>query len=224
MVILIGWLLGGQVLPGDDPRPARGPRTGRWPFRARSLSSLRCWAMSWRTRWWLAATACRSPPSPGGRWAGSPSSAASRLTAGADLRIAAAGPATSLAAGLIFGGLATAVHAGGGPGLAVAALGWLAVDERPARGVQPAFRCPAGRRADLACGPVAALPETGCAPRSRLGGGGGGGEKKGGGGGDGCRRVVSGRDRQVCDERGRRRGHGRSPRPLPWPGCVSATP
>ena len=35
-------------------------------------------------------------------------------TAGADLRIAAAGPATSLAAGLIFGGLAAAVHAGAG--------------------------------------------------------------------------------------------------------------
>jgi hypothetical protein len=47
-------------------------------------------------------------------------------TARADLRIAAAGPTTSVAAGLIFGGLAAAVHAGGGPGIAVAALGWLA--------------------------------------------------------------------------------------------------
>jgi hypothetical protein len=37
-------------------------------------------------------------------------------TARADLRIAAAGPATSLAAGLVFGGLAAAVHAARGPG------------------------------------------------------------------------------------------------------------
>jgi hypothetical protein len=48
-------------------------------------------------------------------------------TARADLRIAAAGPATSLAAGLVFGGLAAVVRAAGGPGIAVAALGWLAV-------------------------------------------------------------------------------------------------
>jgi Zn-dependent protease len=47
-------------------------------------------------------------------------------TARADLRIAAAGPVTSLAAGLIFGGLAAAVRAAGGPGIAIAALGWLA--------------------------------------------------------------------------------------------------
>ena len=47
-------------------------------------------------------------------------------TARAELRIAAAGPATSMAAGLIFGGLAAAVRAEGGLGIAVAALGWLA--------------------------------------------------------------------------------------------------
>ncbi|MGO9187803.1 MAG: site-2 protease family protein [Streptosporangiaceae bacterium] len=64
-------------------------------------------------------------------------------TARADLRIAAAGPATSLAAGPIIGGLAAAVRGGGGPAIAVAALGWLAGrDERPARGLQPAPRSP----------------------------------------------------------------------------------
>ena len=47
-------------------------------------------------------------------------------TARADLRIAAAGPTTSLAAGLLFGGLAAAVRAAGDPGIAMAALGWLA--------------------------------------------------------------------------------------------------
>jgi Zn-dependent protease len=47
-------------------------------------------------------------------------------TARADLRIATAGPATSLAAGLVFGGLAAAAGAAGGPAIAVAALGWLA--------------------------------------------------------------------------------------------------
>ena len=45
----------------------------------------------------------------------------------ADLLIAVAGPATSLAAGLVFGGIAAVVRAGGGPVIAVAALGWLAV-------------------------------------------------------------------------------------------------
>ena len=46
-------------------------------------------------------------------------------TARADLRIAVAGPVTSLGAGLVFGGLAAAVRAGGGPAIAVAALSWL---------------------------------------------------------------------------------------------------
>ena len=45
-------------------------------------------------------------------------------TARADLRIAAAGSAASLAAGLVFSGLAAAVRAAGGPAIAVAALGW----------------------------------------------------------------------------------------------------
>jgi len=47
-------------------------------------------------------------------------------TAPADLRIAVAGPLASLGAGLVFGALAAAVRAGGGPALAVAALAWLA--------------------------------------------------------------------------------------------------
>jgi len=37
-----------------------------------------------------------------------------------------AGPAASLGAGLVSGGLAAAVRAAGGPGIAVAALAWLA--------------------------------------------------------------------------------------------------
>jgi Zn-dependent protease len=45
----------------------------------------------------------------------------------ADLRIAAAGPITSLAAALAFGGAATAASALGGPELGTAALAWLGV-------------------------------------------------------------------------------------------------
>ncbi|MGE5135935.1 MAG: site-2 protease family protein [Gemmatimonadota bacterium] len=48
-------------------------------------------------------------------------------TARADLQIAVAGPATSLAAGLVFGGLWAIVRAADGPALLSAALFWLAV-------------------------------------------------------------------------------------------------
>ena len=48
-------------------------------------------------------------------------------TAGADFRIALAGPVASLAAGGICYGLGAAVHAAGGPALVVAAASWLAV-------------------------------------------------------------------------------------------------
>jgi Zn-dependent protease/CBS domain-containing protein len=48
-------------------------------------------------------------------------------TAGADFKIALAGPAASLAAGTIFYGVAAAIHAAGGPAIVVAAAVWLAV-------------------------------------------------------------------------------------------------
>jgi Zn-dependent protease len=48
-------------------------------------------------------------------------------SAGADLRIALAGPAASLAAGLVLFGAGAAIGAAGGPGVAVAAATWLAV-------------------------------------------------------------------------------------------------
>ena len=48
-------------------------------------------------------------------------------SAGADLRIALAGPAASLAAGLVLFGVGVAIGAAGGPGVAVAAATWLAV-------------------------------------------------------------------------------------------------
>ena len=47
--------------------------------------------------------------------------------AGADLRIALAGPATSLAAAVLLGGVALAVGRGGGPEVTAAAAAWLAV-------------------------------------------------------------------------------------------------
>lgn len=48
-------------------------------------------------------------------------------TARTDLAIAAAGPATSLIVAVVFGGLAFALGAAGGPAIAVVALAWLAV-------------------------------------------------------------------------------------------------
>ena len=48
-------------------------------------------------------------------------------TARADLRIAAAGPATSLLAGGVFWGLAVLLDLAAGPAIGVAALGWLAI-------------------------------------------------------------------------------------------------
>ena len=48
-------------------------------------------------------------------------------SAGADLRIALAGPAASLAAALVLFGAGAAIGAAGGPGVAVAAATWLAV-------------------------------------------------------------------------------------------------
>jgi len=48
-------------------------------------------------------------------------------TAGADFRIALAGPAASLAAGAIFYGIGAVVHFAGGPAIVVAAAVWLAV-------------------------------------------------------------------------------------------------
>ncbi len=48
-------------------------------------------------------------------------------TAGADFRIALAGPVASLAAGAFFYGVGEAIHAAGGPAVVVAAAGWLAV-------------------------------------------------------------------------------------------------
>ncbi|HUZ26849.1 MAG TPA: site-2 protease family protein [Streptosporangiaceae bacterium] len=48
-------------------------------------------------------------------------------TAAADLQIAIAGPATSLAAGIIFGGAAALARLGHGPAVIVAALAWLSL-------------------------------------------------------------------------------------------------
>lgn len=47
--------------------------------------------------------------------------------AGADLRIALAGPAASLAEAVVFGGVALGIGRGGGPAVAAAAAAWLAV-------------------------------------------------------------------------------------------------
>jgi len=125
MVILIGWLLGGQVLPETTPgQPAAAYWAVAVPCAVTFLAALLAHELAHS----LVARRYGVPVTSITLWAlGGVSELGSEPpTARADLRIAVAGPATSLAAGLIFSGLAAAVRAAGGAGIVVAALGWLA--------------------------------------------------------------------------------------------------
>ena len=125
MVIMIAWLLGGQVLPSMTPHQ---PAVAYWAVAVPCAVAFMTALLGHELAHSLVARRYGVPATSITLWALGGISELGREppTARADLRIAAAGPATSLAAGLIFGGLAAAVHAGGGPGIAVAALGWLA--------------------------------------------------------------------------------------------------
>jgi Zn-dependent protease len=126
MVALFGWLLGAQVLPAMTPHQ---PAAVYWAVAVPGAVALIAALLAHELAHSLVARRYGVPVTSITLWAlGGVSELGSEPpTARAELRIAAAGPVTSVAAGLIFGGLATAVRAGGGPGIAVAVLGWLAV-------------------------------------------------------------------------------------------------
>ena len=126
MVILIGWLLGAQVLPAMTPHQLA---VAYWAVAVPCAAAFMAALLAHELAHSPVARRYGGPVTSITLWAlgGVAELGSEPPTARADSRIAAAGPATSLAAGLISGGLAAAVRAGGGPAIAVAALGWLAV-------------------------------------------------------------------------------------------------
>jgi Zn-dependent protease len=125
MVLLIGWVLGTQVLPAMTPHQ---PAAAYWAVAVPCAALFMAALLAHELAHSLVARRCGVPVTSITLWAlGGISQLGSQPpTARADLQIAVAGPVTSLGAGLVFGGLAAAVRAGGGPGIAVAALAWLA--------------------------------------------------------------------------------------------------
>lgn len=125
MVILIGWVLGTQVLPAMTPHQ---PAAAYWAVAVPCAAMFMAALLAHELAHSLVARRCGVPVTSITLWAlgGISQLGGQPPTARADLQIAVAGPVTSLGAGLVFGGLAAAVRAGGGPGIAVAALAWLA--------------------------------------------------------------------------------------------------
>ena len=101
MVIMIGWLLGGQVLPETAPGQ---PAAAYWAVAVPCVVALLAHELAHS----LVARRYGVPVTSITLWAlgGFSELGGEPPTARADLRIAAAGPATSLAAGLTFGGRA----------------------------------------------------------------------------------------------------------------------
>ncbi|HYZ57193.1 MAG TPA: site-2 protease family protein [Streptosporangiaceae bacterium] len=126
MVVLIGWVLGAQVLPGMTPHE---PAVLHWAVAVPAAVAFIAALLAHELAHSLVARHHGVPVTSITLWAlgGVSELGGEPPTARADLQIAVAGPAASLAAGLMSGALATAVRAGTGPGIAVAALGWLAV-------------------------------------------------------------------------------------------------
>ena len=125
MVILIGWVLRAQFLPAMTPHQSAA---AYWAVAVPCAALFMAALLAHELAHSLVARRCGVPVTSITLWAlGGISELGSQPpTARADLRIAVAGPVTSLGAGLVFGGLAAAVRAGGGPHIAVAALAWLA--------------------------------------------------------------------------------------------------
>lgn len=125
MVLLFGWVLGGQVLPSmvaHASAPARWTAAivGALAFAAALLAHELAHALTARhygvpvrsiTLWALGGVSELGDEPPSAR---------------SDFWIALAGPAASFGAAALFGGLAAAVHAVAGPRVAVAELVWLA--------------------------------------------------------------------------------------------------
>ena len=125
MIVLIGWLLGAEALPAITPHESA---VAYWAVAVPGAVAFIAALLAHELAHSLVARRYGVPVTSITLWAlgGVSELGGEPPTARADLRIAAAGPATSAAAGLVFGGLAAAVRAAGGPGIAVAALGWLA--------------------------------------------------------------------------------------------------
>ena len=126
MVLLIGWLLGAQVLPTMTPHQ---PAAAYWAVAIPGAVAFIAALLAHELAHSLVARRCGVPVTSITLWAlgGVSELGGEPPTARADLLIAAAGPVTSLAVGVVFGGVAVAVRAGGGPVIAVAGFGWLAV-------------------------------------------------------------------------------------------------
>jgi len=126
MIGLVGWVLGTQVLPGVAPHR---PVTGYWAAAVLSGVAFVAALLAHELAHSLVARWYGVPVDSITLWAlgGVSELGGEPPTARADLLIAAAGPATSAAAGAVVGSLAAAIRAGGGPSLAVAACAWLAL-------------------------------------------------------------------------------------------------
>jgi Zn-dependent protease len=126
IVVVIGWILGASVLPAMVPGE---PRAAYWGIAAGGallfVAALLAHELAHAVVAGRKGVAVRSIT----LWAlgGVAELGGTPPTARADLAIAVAGPATSIGAGLVFGGAWAAVGAGGGPELLQAALLWLAV-------------------------------------------------------------------------------------------------
>lgn len=126
MIGLVGWLLGAQVLPAVTPGE---PAAVSWAVAILGAVAFSAALLAHEVAHSLVARRYGVPVTAITLWAlgGVSELGGEPPTARAELLIAVAGPATSAAAGLVFGGLAMAAGAGGGADIAVAALGWLAV-------------------------------------------------------------------------------------------------
>jgi Zn-dependent protease len=126
MVALFGWVLGTEVLPEMTPHE---PAAVYWAAAVPGAIALIAALLAHELAHSLVAQGYGVPVTSITLWAlGGVSELGSEPpTARADLWIAVAGPAASVAAGVTFGGLGVAVYAWGGPAIAVAVLGWLAV-------------------------------------------------------------------------------------------------
>ena len=125
IVLLIGWLLSAQILPAMTPHQ---PTAAYWAAAVPCAAAFMAALLAHELAHSLVARRYGVPVTSITLWALGGISELGREppTARADLRIAVAGPAASLGTGLVSAGLAAAVRAGGGPGIAVAALAWLA--------------------------------------------------------------------------------------------------
>jgi Zn-dependent protease len=125
IVLLIGWLLSAQMLPAMTPHQ---PTAAYWAAAVPCAAAFMAALLARELAHSLVARHYGVPVTAITLWALRGISELGREppTARADLRIAVAGPAASLGTGLVSAGLAAAVRAAGGAGIAVAALTWLA--------------------------------------------------------------------------------------------------